>query len=520
MRVKFDSREAVDPDPLVGDITPPGPSAVEGVPTDGRRVRAARGVVVNTGFLIGLQLLALLKGFLIAGFITVSEYGVWGLILASSAALFGLAQIGINDKYIQQDASDQKAAFQLAFTLQLGLSLIFVVLFVVTMPLFALAYGNWDIVLPGWALALALPSTAFQTPLWTFYKRMEYMRQRQIQAIEPVLSIVIALVLAIQGFGYWSLVIGAVIGPWAAALVAVRASPYPLGIRYERGTLREYWTFSGPLLFQGFCISVIALTPTLAAQRALGVAAVGAMAIANNISQYTTKVDRIVTGTLYPVVCAVRHRRDLMQEAFLKSNKLGMLWGAPSGLAIVLFAPDIINFAIGDRWRSAIPVIQAYGAVAVLNQIMVNWTVFYRALGNTRPIAVGGAVMAAGAAGIATPLLLAEGLVGFAFGYGIAVALYMFVRLYYLNKLFSLPLILRNIMRGMIPGLTAFLVTGGVRLLIDLDRRTELAAIAEVVLFGVIAIALTFALERRLLGEMVAYLRKRRPGAVADVPAA
>jgi PST family polysaccharide transporter len=518
--VTIDSREAVDPDPLVGDITPPGPSAVEGVPTDGRRVRAARGAVINTAFLVALNLLGLLKGFLIAGFITVSEYGVWGLLLVSSAVIFALAQIGINDKYIQQDARDQRAAFQLAFTLQLVLSLIFVVVFAATMPLFAVMFGNWDIVAPGLVLAVAIPATAFQTPLWTFYKRMDYLKQRRIQAVDPVLSIFVALVLAILGFGYWALVIGAIVGAWAAAFFAVRASPYELAWNFDRSAIKEYWTFSGPLLFQGVCISLIALPPTLAAQRSLGVAAVGAMAIANNISQYTTKVDRIVTGTLYPVVCAVRDKRHLMQEAFLKSNKLGLLWATPTGLAIVLFTPDLVNFLIGDRWSSAIPVIQAYGAVAVINQMAVNWTVFYRAIGNTKPIAVGGVVMAIGSGVIATPLLLTEGLVGFAFGYGIAVSLFALVRLYYLNKLFSLPLVLRNIVRGMTPGLIAFAATGGLRLLVDHGTRTELMAIGELALFAVVAAVMTFRQERDLLSELIDYLRNRRPTRMADPTAA
>jgi O-antigen/teichoic acid export membrane protein len=513
--VSIGSREAVEPATDIGEITPPGPP-VEGVPIQGKRVKAARGAVINTGFLIGLNLLGLMKGFLIAGFITVAEYGVWGLLLASFAALFGLVQIGVNDKYIQQNSPDQQAAFQVAFTLQLIMSIAFVALVIVVMPIYAVAYGNWEILLPGWIISVAMPATAFQTPLWTFYKRMDYMRQRRLQAIDPVLNVTISLGLAILGFGYWSLVIGTIVGAWASAIVAVRASPYKLAWRYERGTVREYATFSGPLLFQGFCISVIALTPTLAASRALGVSAVGAMAIANNISQYTTKVDRILSGTLYPVVCAVKDRFDLMQEAFLKSNKLGLLWGTPTGLAIVLFTPDIVNFMIGDRWEGAIPVIQAYGAVAVLNQVAVNWTVFFRAIGNTKPIAVGGAVMAFGAAFIATPMLLAEGLVGFAFGYGFAVCIYMVVRFMYLKRMFALRLMVMNAVRGMLPGLTAFLVTGGVRLWVDAGERTQTMAIRELGLFAIITIVMTFLFERSLMSELTAYLRNRKPARIAD----
>ena len=96
---------------------------------------------------------------------------------------------------------------------------------------------------------------------------------------------------------------------------------------------------------------MIQFVPVVAAQRTLGTAAVGAMAIASNISRYTLRVDQIVTGTLYPVVCAVKDRRDLLQEAFLKSNRLGLLWAGPTGVGIFLFAPDLVHFVIGSQWR-------------------------------------------------------------------------------------------------------------------------------------------------------------------------
>ena len=79
------------------------------------------------------------------------------------------------------------------------------------------------------------------------------------------------------------------------------------------------------------------------------------------------------------MICAVKDRADLMQEAFLKSNRMGMLWATPTGLGIFLFAPDLVHFVIGSRWEEAIPVIQAFGLIAVFNQIAFNWTAFFRA---------------------------------------------------------------------------------------------------------------------------------------------
>lgn len=474
---------------------------------EGRRGRAARGTLINSAFLIGLNLLALVKGFAVAGFVSVSDYGVWGLLIVSYTTLYGLVQIGVNDKFIQQDASNQEDAFQVAFTLQLILSGLFTVLMLVTMPVWALLFDQPTILLPGLALALAMPAAAFQAPLWIFYRRLDYMRQRRLQATDPLTSIVVTLALAAAGLGYWAFVIGTICGAWMGAAVAVRACPYRLRLTYRRGIAREYASFSGPLLFQGACAATVALGPVLVAQRTLGTAAVGAIAIANNISVYANKVDQVVTGTLYPVICAVKDRRDLLLEAFLKSNRMGMLWATPLGLGLLLFAPDLVHYVLGSRWENAIPVIQAFGLIAALNQIGFNWTAFFRALGDTKPIAVGGGVMALAVTALAVPLVFTDGLEGLAVGMLGANALLVVVRVMYLRRLFPLAAIVRNIARGMLPGVIALATALAVRLVATADR-TEAHALVEVAAFGTVVVAATLLLERGLLAEFRDYLRR------------
>ena len=82
------------------------------------RQHAARGTVVNTVFLVGVNALALARGFLVAGFLTRGEYGVWGVLTISLGTLLVLRQIGVSDRYVQQDEPDQERAFQVAFTLE------------------------------------------------------------------------------------------------------------------------------------------------------------------------------------------------------------------------------------------------------------------------------------------------------------------------------------------------------------------------------------------------------------------
>ena len=45
------------------------------------RQHAARGALVNTGFMVGLSFLGFIRGFVLAGFLVATDYGIWGITL-------------------------------------------------------------------------------------------------------------------------------------------------------------------------------------------------------------------------------------------------------------------------------------------------------------------------------------------------------------------------------------------------------------------------------------------------------
>src|SRR4051794_35458660 len=193
-----------------------GSTRIDRAKLHGRSLRehAARGTMVNAGFQIGLALLGASRRFLIAIFLTAADYGLWGLIYTAVASILFLKDVGIGDKYIQQDEADQERAFQTAFSLELVWSSIFAGLIVVGVPFFSLIYGRPDIIAPGCVMALVVLAAAFQSPAWIFYRQMRYVRQRTLLAIEPVLGFCVTMALGAAGLGYWSIVIGLVVGTW------------------------------------------------------------------------------------------------------------------------------------------------------------------------------------------------------------------------------------------------------------------------------------------------------------------
>ena len=474
-------------------------------PVGPMRERVARGVLVNSAFNIAMQSLGLIRGFLVAGFLSTTEYGLWGVLIVGLLTVGWLRQFGIADKYLQQDDEDQEVAFREAFTAELIASVGIAVIWALAVPVLAVVYDDNSLLLPGFVMAVALPASAFQVGAWVFYRNMDFVRQRLLSAVDPVVGAVAAVALAVAGAGVWAFVGAMFLGAWSAAAAAVWASPYRMRLRMQRKTLRAYMRFSIPLAVGAGASAAMMQGTVFTADAVLGLAGVGAIALAWTVSSYADRVDEVLSAALYPAICAMKDRTDLLYESFVKSNRLALIWAAPYGVGLALFAPYLVDLGLGEHWRSALQLVQAFGLIAAVNHVAFNWGSYYMARAQTRPIAVVKVVSAAAFLAVAVPLLILEGLTGLAVGLAITTTLTVGVRAHYVRQLFPRFRLRAQLVRGFAPTLPAAAAVLAVRWAADASGAGSLGLL-ELALFVAVTVGLTAALERPLLREMIGYL--------------
>jgi O-antigen/teichoic acid export membrane protein len=252
---------------------------------------------------------------------------------------------------------------------------------------------------------------------------------------------------------------------------------------------------------------VIAQGAMLTTEDALGLAGAGALTLAATIVQFTDRVDGLITGSLYPAICAVADKRELLHESFVKSNRLALMWAVPFGVGLSLFASDLVHFGLGDRWHQALLLLQAYGIVAAVGHLGFNWDAYFRALGKTRPMAV-----SASAAAIAflacIPLIYSEGTTGLAIAVAVQMLASLAVRGWYLSRLFRGFALARHAARAFWPTVPA---VGAVVLarVLEPGHRTLAVVIGELALYIVVTIVCTWRFERSLVTEAAGYLRRQ-----------
>src|SRR3954469_4770437 len=149
------------------------------------RSRTVRGVGVNAVFLVVVEVLSLAQGLIVARLLGPSDIGLYGIVSITATTLIALKRVGIDEAYVQQDEANQELEFHLAFTLELVLGILFALLLVVAAPILVTVYDQGELLWLTLAVSYLPIAFALQAPLWVFFRRMDFIRQRSLQAIVP-----------------------------------------------------------------------------------------------------------------------------------------------------------------------------------------------------------------------------------------------------------------------------------------------------------------------------------------------
>jgi O-antigen/teichoic acid export membrane protein len=473
--------------------------------------RTVRGVVVNGVFLVLAESLVLVQGLIVARELGPRELGLYGIVSITVVTLIALKRVGIDEAYVQQSEVEQEREFQRAFTLELGLSLLFALAVMAIAPLVVAVYGDSRLLLLMLALSYLPVAQALQAPLWIFLRRMDFLRQRGLQAIVPVVNFAVTVPLVLNGVGVWSLVIGAVAGNLACIAMAVWLSPYPLRLSFDRSALRRYFAFSWPIFAVTLGGLIVNQGQVLAFNIEGGLAATGWLALAVGLTRYAGRADQIISPAIYPAICAVPDRQATLERLFTISSRMAAVWSLGLGALFVLFAPDLVELFLDESWEPAVVLLQGLAAVTALYYFGYGAIAFARGMGTPRPPAVEAAVAVATFLLLAVPALFLWGRTAFVLGMVLSALCILAVRARYVHGLFPGLDLIRLAGRAVMPLIPACAAVVGVRVLLWGGERSAIQAAVELVLFVGAYAAATWFRERGLARELVRVARNRAP---------
>ena len=342
----------------------------------GRVSGGLRWSVVNT--IVG-RVGQLLLGVALARLIAPEEFGVFAAALVAVTVISSISELGVSLALVR--APDRAEAARLApvvTTLSLASGLALAALMAVGAPLLATSLGTGDATEPIRAMSLVLV-TAGAAAVPAALLQREFQQGRKLLADTAAfgVSVVVAVVLALDGHGVWALVWSRLALHAVSAVLLIALAPARYRPGFDRAVARELLRFGLPLAGASLVVLGLMNVDYAVVGRTLGPAALGLYVLAFNISAWP------VNAFSTPV-------RAVSVPGFAQLGEDGRnaRFGEALGLLLVPVVPvcvllgslsgPLVRLVYGDRWAAAaapLAFLVVLGAARVVTELAYDFLI-------------------------------------------------------------------------------------------------------------------------------------------------
>ena len=146
---------------------------------------------------------------------------------------------------------DEKIADSV-FSIQMVVGLVAVLLLFLGSPAISQFYQNEEVIMPLQVIAVTLLISPFiDIPTLLCQRKLDFKANFFRNAIAPISSGLVSITLAIQGFGYWALVIGMIVGQVFSAVFLIWLTKWRPRVDFSLFQKRDDMEFGIHMLYQG-----------------------------------------------------------------------------------------------------------------------------------------------------------------------------------------------------------------------------------------------------------------------------
>jgi PST family polysaccharide transporter len=180
-------------------------------------VRGAGVTVLSQGVIFAVQLIATV---VLARLLTPSDFGVVIMVTTFSLLLMNFGQNGYTEAVIQRETMDQPLASNL-FWINFGAGLVLAIGFAASGPLLARFYADPRVARVTACISLTIFLSSLSVlPMALLKRALRFSVTSTIDVVSNVVSVVVSILLALSGWGYWALVAAVVTRPLLQTLAA------------------------------------------------------------------------------------------------------------------------------------------------------------------------------------------------------------------------------------------------------------------------------------------------------------
>jgi PST family polysaccharide transporter len=394
---------------------------------------AVSGAKWSLASIAGRRLMTVVTGVILARLLSPADFGLVAMALVFIGFVDLVRDMGTGAGIVQADRPAE-LLLSSVFWLNLASGVVASALLAAAAPVAALLFREPQLTSVLRVLSLS-PLFAALSVVQTsvLIRELKFRRLAVAEMIGFSTGGVAGIVLALNGYGVWSLVCQSVCGTLVISAGTWLASKWRPRWMFEMSSIKSIVGFSANLT--GFNILNFAIrnADSLLIGRYLGAQNLGLYDLAYRLMLSSLQlVSGAFARALFPVYMRIRDDHGRLRAAYLKVTAAVALVAFPAMLGLVGVAEPFVDVAFGSRWAAVAPLLMILAPVGALQAISTTVGNIYQATGRTDLL-----VRFAAVAGV---LSVASFAVGLRWGVVGVAACYAVVSYALAYHLFKIPL--------------------------------------------------------------------------------
>lgn len=312
----------------------------------------------------------------LARLLTPDDYGLIGIITIFTAVCTALINGGFTTALIRKkDATDDD--YNTAFIVNLSVSVLLYVVIYLCSPFIADFFHREELVSLTQASSLGMIIGALGLVQQTrLTKRIDFKTQTKMTIVASVASGVIGIVMALMGFGVWSLVVQSLASQGLRTILLWVANRWVPQLHFSSDSFHELFGFGWKMMVSSLLDTVWKELYQVVVGKFYSPATLGQYTRSKHFSTlFSSNLTTVVQRVSYPVLSSIQDDKSRMVSAYRRIIRFTMFITAISMLFLGAISEPLLYCLIGPKWHDAavyLPLICLTGSTYPLHAINLN----------------------------------------------------------------------------------------------------------------------------------------------------
>ena len=315
-------------------------------------------------------------GIVLARLLTPDDYGLLGIIGIFTAVCAALINGGFANALIRKkDVTDDD--YNTAFIVNFGMSLLLYAIIYFCSPFIAEFFGRNELVsltrVSSIGIIIGALAIVQQTRLT---KRIDFKTQTKITLIASISSGVIGIVMALMGYGVWSLVAQQLSSQLIRTLFLWLFNHWTPALSFSATSFKDLFGFGWKIMVSGVLDTVWKELYQVVVGKYYSPATLGQYTRAKQFSQlFSSNLTAVIQRVTFPVLSNIQDDKQRMVSVYRRIIKTTMFITAVSMLSLGAVSEPLLYCLIGPQWHEAstyLPLICVASSLYPLHAINLN----------------------------------------------------------------------------------------------------------------------------------------------------